>query len=493
MRAISVAKAIERDSRLISRLIQAEEPVYCVHTEKGKRRQISFRALYDNNALFWNNSDSPWKFYLDKQRVDEHLRHIRESDENVEEEERSRRRFISSLRNAEEAYSPEQESSQNGQPRLSKEEVRGAEEGHRAGPNFDERYDTLAELPIAEREDLLAGHKQKIDHMLQLPQPEEKAAETLVDSTQDAAMINKTVLEKALQMGDEEAKRFTRTIVDNTQKLVKSSTGLLDATFIHDDLIRSLVQRSNGTVVQHMTRVYLKGVSFLLFYNHKILNTTFANRVRINFGRLYRDLYHRLLPYLHKEDVVLERVFNSGMQAVSEAQLHTFATGFMIHDIGKAKNIEYHEGEEEYDRDLVVDHVRHGYRAVMKKMDYPPQAGLITGYHHEYYNHPSGYGYYRALLAKHLEKNPKRPPGYCIAYTVNTLAGFQALAYFPAKLIEIVDVYDALTDPNRIYKPPLPPEDAVKVMENQFIREEMKLDPILFHLFLEFLEKEQLL
>ena len=440
--------------------------------------QISFRALYDHNALFWNNPDSEWNFYLDKQRVEEHLKQIRENAESFEEHERSRRRFVASLSE---------------EDRISEEEVRGAEEGHRRGPNFSQYYDKILEQPIAQREETLAAHHQNLEQLLRLPKPEEKVAEVLADSTRDTALINKSVLEKALQMGDDEAKHFTRTIVDNTRKLVKSSTGLIDSTFIHDDLIRSIVKKSNGTVVQHMTRVYLKGVSFLLFYNHKILSTSFANRVRINFRHLYRDLYHRLLPQLLKEDVVLERVFNSGLQAVSETQLHTFATGFMLHDIGKARNIEYHEGEEAYDREMVVDHVRHGYLALMKKMDYPPQAGLITGYHHEYYNHPDGYGYYRAMLSRHLKEHPKQRPGYCIAYTVETLASFSALAYFPAKLLEIIDVYDALTDPNRIYKPPLPPEDAVKVMENQFIKEELKLDPILFHLFLEYLEKEQLL
>jgi HD-GYP domain-containing protein (c-di-GMP phosphodiesterase class II) len=478
MKAIPVATAVARDARLIQRLVETEEPVYCVHQSRKKQRQISFRALYDNNHQFWNNPNSQWSFYLDKARFEEHLKQIREGAQVEEDHERSRRNFISSLSEAD---------------RLSEREMRGAEEGHRIGPNFGERYDTILDMDLPERNELIDEHRSYIDEILQLPGPEEKAAEALVDSTRDTAMINKSVLEKALQMGDEEAKRFTRSIVDSTKKLVKSSTNLIDATFIHDDLIRSLVKKSNGTVVQHMTRVYLHGVAFLLFYNHKVLKTSFANRARIDFRQNYRELYHRLLPQLLKEDVTLERVFHSGLQAVSETQLQNFATGFMIHDIGKARHIEYHEGEEDYDRELVVDHVRYGYTAVMKKMDYPPQAGLITGYHHEYYNHPSGYGFYRALLARHLKEHPKRRPGYCIAYTVETLAAFQALAYFPAKLLEIIDVYDALTDPNRIYKPPLEPEAAVKVMEQQFIREHIKLDPILFHLFLEYLEQEQLL
>lgn len=172
-------------------------------------------------------------------------------------------------------------------------------------------------------------------------------------------------------MGDEAARAYTQGIVDSTRAMVKSSTALIDNTIMQDELITSLVQRSNGTVVQHMTRVFLNGVAFLTYYNRRMLTSSLPNKIRINFDKQYKSYYQRLLPHLHPEDITLERVFHTGMQAISEAQLHTFATGFLIHDIGKAKDIEYHEGEAAYDRDTVVDHVRQGYLAVMHKQITP--------------------------------------------------------------------------------------------------------------------------
>ena len=75
-----------------------------------------------------------------------------------------------------------------------------------------------------------------------------------------------------------------------------------------------------------------------------------------------------------------------------------------------------------------------------------------------------------------------------MSYTMEPLIDYQVLAYFPAKMLEIVDVFDSLTDPNRRYRSPLSPEDAIAMIRQQFVVENRKIDPILFNLFEEFYE-----
>jgi HD-GYP domain-containing protein (c-di-GMP phosphodiesterase class II) len=65
---------------------------------------------------------------------------------------------------------------------------------------------------------------------------------------------------------------------------------------------------------------------------------------------------------------------------------------------------------------------------------------------------------------------------------------FEALAYFPAKVLEIVDVFDALTDPNRKYRKALTAEEALVMMREEFIEKHHKIDIILFDLFLRFVK-----
>jgi len=66
---------------------------------------------------------------------------------------------------------------------------------------------------------------------------------------------------------------------------------------------------------------------------------------------------------------------------------------------------------------------------------------------------------------------------------------YQTLAFFPAKLLEIVDIFDSLTDPNRKYRKPLATEEALELMEKEFINRSRKIDPILFDLFIRYISE----
>ena len=66
---------------------------------------------------------------------------------------------------------------------------------------------------------------------------------------------------------------------------------------------------------------------------------------------------------------------------------------------------------------------------------------------------------------------------------------YQALAFFPAKLLEIVDVFDSLTDPNRKYRKALTTEEALDLIEEEFINKAHKVDPILFDLFTRYISE----
>jgi HD-GYP domain-containing protein (c-di-GMP phosphodiesterase class II) len=453
--------ALNSDSRMSALMKKQEIPVICRRKSTEKLKKISFRALHDNNPAFWKK-DGDWDYFISKAHFQDLKEILAELDGKTE------KHYSAGAGN---------HGSRNG-------------ERQESMPNFGPDEERINSMKPEERVIHVMRAKEQLEKLaLEKPRDQEKINEALAETTRDAALANRSTLIEALQMGDEEAQRYTQELVDNTRAMVKSSTGLVESAIFNDEMIGALVNHSNGTVVQHMTRVYLSGVSFLTYYNRKMLSSSLPNRIRINFQKQYKSKYQRLLHHLHPDDIILERVFHTGMQAISEAQLHTFATGFLIHDIGKAKDIEYHEGEAAYNREIVVDHVRQGYIAVMQKTNYPREAGLITGYHHEYYGSESGYGFYRALLANARKQNPKLTQDYCIAFTMEPLIKFQALSYFPAKVMEIVDVYDALTDPNRKYKTPLSPEEAITLMRSLFVEEELKIDPILFDLFSTFVEE----
>jgi HD-GYP domain-containing protein (c-di-GMP phosphodiesterase class II) len=65
----------------------------------------------------------------------------------------------------------------------------------------------------------------------------------------------------------------------------------------------------------------------------------------------------------------------------------------------------------------------------------------------------------------------------------------EALAFFPAKVLEIIDVYDSLTDPSRKYKKVLTTGEALIMMRDEFVNKTHKLDKVLFDFFVKFVQE----
>jgi HD-GYP domain-containing protein (c-di-GMP phosphodiesterase class II) len=451
----------------INIILKDEIPVLCMNRNSGKERLMPFKVLYDNNENFWRQ-DNNWDYYL----LEDDLEKLKEK--------------AAVQPKKWEVEIPKTDKSSAGETDKESEEESKVEFG------FGDEYSTFTKMTAEEKIGYLNESKTKLNDLITQKNKDTKViTETLVDTAKDAALINYVALEEAMHLADDEAKKFTKEFVVATNEMVKASAQLSSDDLMNDNLMNDLVKKSNGTIVQHMTRVYLKGISFLSYYNNLVSTSSIIQKIRISFSAQYQKLYHSLLTHIHPDDIDLERVFLGGMRAVSPDLFNKWATGFLIHDIGKASAVEYHEGETKYDRQIVIDHVKTGYKSVMSKTNFPIEATLITGYHHEYYGHSDGYGYFRAALQQHKKQNPDAKQDYCITYEHKSILEYRALAYFPAKILEIVDIYDSVTDPNRIYRKALSPEEAIIMMREQFIVTHLKIDPILFDIFSGYIQEKQ--
>ena len=445
-------------------IIEEEIPVLCINKKTQKKRLMPFKVLYDNNVNFWHK-DGNWDYFLNADDI-EKLREKTKDKPGIWEYERLKAK-------GEDTEETEEE-----------EEIGELEEEEKIEEGFGNEYKSFTSMPMVEKVDFLNKNKDRLDSIItRKPQEVAAATEALVDTAKDAALINHAALEEAMRLGDDEAKKLTQDLVDSTHEIVKSTANLINEDLFNNDLMNTLVEKSNGTIVQHMTRVYLNGISFLAYYNKLVSRSSAIQKLRVSFSAKYRNFYHTLLPHIDIDDIILERVFFGGMRAIQPDLFHKWAVGFLIHDIGKAAAVEYHEGEASYNRNIVIDHVKQGYKSIMAKTNYPVEASLITGYHHEYYGDPDGYGYFRAYLQQYKKQNPDAKQDYVVTFELEPIMDYKALAYFPAKVLEIIDVYDSLTDPHRAYRKPLTPEEALAMMRQEFIEKKLKIDPILFDIF----------
>ena len=462
--------------RNIEIILEEEIPVFCLNNRTKKERLMPFKVLYDNNENFWLK-EGDWEYFL-----------TADSYELLKE-----KSIIKT--GAWDLYNPNNEK----KSEVPSAQTAAAEDINNEGEleelevevGYGSEYNTFAGMPTEKKIEWLNNNKQKLNNLIGQKKASDAVVEALVDTAKDAALINHSVLIEAIQLGDDEAKKFTQDLVNSTNEMVKSSAQLMMENFFNNELINILVKKSNGTIVQHMTRVYLNGVAFLAYYNNLVTTSSAIQRLRLSFVSKYREFYHALLPHLEIDNIVLERVFFGGMRAISPDLFFKWSVGFLIHDIGKAAAIEYHEGEAAYDRNTVIEHVKAGYKSIMTKTNYPMEASLITGYHHEYYGSPDGYGYFRAYLQQYKKNNPDAKLDYCITYELEPMLDYQALAYFPAKVLEIIDVFDSVTDPHRVYRKAMTSDEALVMMRNEFVDKNRKLDIILFEIFASFVQEKE--
>jgi hypothetical protein len=465
---VPLQEVLEGNNACVKILLEKDIAVLCVNKASEKERRMPFKALYDNNQSFWLQNGA-WEFFLASEEL----------------------AFLKELALAPKAPwgTDYQTAAQDGQPAAAAAPEASQNTEETAG-GFGKEYKAIAAMNEEERLQLMSEDKQRLDDLLAQKRPlqEEKTA-ALVDSTRNAALINHVTLMDAMKLADGEAKIHTLSLVNTTSELLKSSTQLVSADIFNDDLMNALVEKSNGTIIQHMTRTFLNGVAFLSYYNELVSGTSIVNKLRGSFDKKYRLFYHALLPHIETEKLSLERVFLEGLSPVNEVDFQSWAAGFLLHDIGKASAVDYHEGEAAYDRDIVVEHVKLGYNSVMNKTHYPREAALITGYHHEYYGDSGGYGYFRSYLEEYRKANPNAKQDYCISYELEPVLDYRVLSYFPAKILEIIDIYDSVTDPNRKYRKALTPEEALVMIQTEFIEKHRKIDPLLFEIFTGFVRK----
>ncbi|MCL1930296.1 MAG: metal-dependent phosphohydrolase [Treponema sp.] len=374
----------------------------------------------------------------------------------------------------------------------SEEEIIEDEDNEQKGANFGFEYDAIAHMPVEKKIERLNQNKIQLNELIIKKSKDRIAiAKTLASTTSDAAMINHSVLQEIINFADEQAKAYSREMVIQTNEIIKTSTRLLSDNLLSDELLRTITEKSNGIVFQHITRVYLNGTAFLAYFNNKLSSSSTLMKIRTSFNLKYRKFYQALLPHVDSYDMTVDHVFLDGLKIIPSDLFFKWSIGFLVHDLGKAAEIEYHEGAASYDRSKVVGHVKVGYNSIIRKTNYPREAALIAGYHHEYYGDGDGYGPYREDLQVYKSRFTNMKQDYCISYEMEPILAFRTLAYFPAKVLEIIDVYDSLTD-SRAYRASMSSEEALDLMFREFIIQRRKIDPILFDIFTAFIRDKEL-
>ncbi|HNX24006.1 MAG TPA: HD domain-containing protein, partial [Spirochaetota bacterium] len=311
----------------------------------------------------------------------------------------------------------------------------------------------------------------------------------LIEAVSDAFVLNKSSFEENYEDNENISSDHIKAMARNTTSLVQSIMGIFKNNSAANNFINMLGEKSTGSTIDHMNSVFLIFLPLCYFYNSYFTKGKIA-KIRSEYKTKYYKYYSKLVPDNPPES--LEDVFNGGMREIPIDKLLQFSIGALLHDIGKIDNIDYFEGEGLYDRKIIMKHAPISYNMIVKTREFDSEVALLAALHHEYYNDAAGYGISKILFPENTRKYKTHQ--YCLTYDIADIKNGRALAYVPIKLLEIVDVFDALTDKTRRYREKeFTIDEALELMKSDFIDKSLKIDPILFTIFLDYINNHSIL
>ena len=258
-------------------------------------------------------------------------------------------------------------------------------------------------------------------------------------------------------------------------------------TFFKDNtdavkLLQTLDELKTGSyTIDQINKVLLIFINFCIFYNDYIDAGHVAKRIRGDFTVKYKEVYEKRLSI---DEVTLEKIFKNGIRRIDpDKELKKFTLGALLYDIGKLADIDYHDSDAPYDEQTVKIHCLLSYNLITQTHEYPFIVSAIAAFHHEYYGGSGSYNFSNPLLSKLTnKKRTEENANYFISFEEKDFMDGDSLAFFPCKVIEIIDIFNALTS-----KKGQDYLNALKIMKKECIISELKIDPIIFEIFLDFL------
>ncbi|WP_297298952.1 phosphohydrolase [uncultured Brachyspira sp.] len=274
-----------------------------------------------------------------------------------------------------------------------------------------------------------------------------------------------------------------------SNNIILSVTKLIDKIYPNIDLFYKFDTFTCRNVIGHGNRVFIMFIEFFLYYNEQV-KSQFALKTIANFNKKFKKYYKKIFKHykINKKTITFESIFKNGLKKISLPNIAIFAAGAFWHDVVKIKQLDYLNinKSKEYNKKS-TSHAIKGYQFLKLFRNYNDDISLIVGMHHEYYGH--GYSVLRAFMHKQIKENKEINPIWLISSNSEDIERLESLAFLPAKILEIVDLYDTIVLPQKNYdRSGLEAKEAVKLIYKNYIKDDTQIDPILFDLFINFLK-----
>lgn len=345
-----------------------------------------------------------------------------------------------------------------------------------------ERIEQFKNLSIVEREEILDQSIEILHELKAITAPLGiDSVVKMVEVIANTYYTNYANLDDTLS--SENVKDNITGIFSKTEWIIKLIADLFKrGRYTYNDYKVIDAIKTGSVTIDSMCKGVLWFVAFSLYYNDYIEKGLVAKNIRTTFKERYQRYYKR---QMRDVDITIETIIQGGLRRIeTDKEMIQYSTGALLYDIGKIPFITYHDGDEPYDENMLKVHVLTGYNMILKGKNYSFPVYAMTAFHHEYYGNQGSYKFTNPILSK--LSGVKRTDGNAknfITYDEKAFIAGTAIAYFPCKVIEIIDIYNAL-----ITKKNMPHFETLSFIKKNFIAVNLKIDPILFEIFVEFMQ-----
>lgn len=293
-------------------------------------------------------------------------------------------------------------------------------------------------------------------------------------------------------INDDDKINDSKNINVNYEELIKSTAEsafvLLNKHYEKYDMLKDTVGFTGHNIIDHSNRLFINIIEFMIFYN-KNINMGLLSKIRAKWMNKYIQYYTKISKKnkFIKDPSRLDNIFKLGIRSFDYIEIVNMAAAALLHDITLTEIINYLPTENNYiNNNEIYSHSIKSYNYLKYSISNNQDINLAVGTHHEYYGY--GYGLSMTLLDSIRSKRPNFEYKYLISFDSKDILNFEASVFYPVKILEILDIYDSLKYKHDICLDSINTnEEIIDYMYNNFLKDEVKIDYIIFSIFKNYL------
>ena len=261
---------------------------------------------------------------------------------------------------------------------------------------------------------------------------------------------------------------------------------LLNKPYEVVNIFENTIGFTGCNIIDHSDRVFVNTIEFMIFYN-KNINMGMLSKIRAKWRNEYMGYYEKVSKKnrFFKDLSKLDNIFKLGIRQFDYIEIVNIGIAAFLHDITLTEIINYLPVDNNTNNELYSHSIK-SYNYLKYSISNNQDVNLAVALHHEYYGY--GYGIGITLCEAMRAKRPNFEYQYLITFDSKDILNFTASVYYPVKILEILDIYDLLKYKHDISFTPITTYDEIiNYMYDNFLKDEVKIDYVLFSMFKNYL------